>query len=287
MVRYSKLAFRTLVRLYDVDVAFSPMILADSFHKSPKARDNELTIDPLLDDPLIVQFAANNGEDLAKAALLVQNDCRGVDLNCGCPQAWACREGIGASLVEKPEIIVDAVKRVKSVCKRDLSVSVKIRLHPKGLKRTVDLVRAVEAAGADFITVHGRTRFQRPRDPVDYAAIGEVVKSVQIPVVANGDINTLNQAKEVARRTGVTGVMSARGVLANPAMFSGFEETPRQCVDEWVRIALETGTSFSCFHHHLIYMHENSLSRAERKIFNSLSSTSSVLDFLAEMKAKH
>ena len=69
MVRYSKLAFRNLVRLYDVDVAFSPMILADSFYQSQKARDNELTTNPE-DKPLIVQFAANNAQYFAGSAEL-------------------------------------------------------------------------------------------------------------------------------------------------------------------------------------------------------------------------
>ena len=69
MVRYSKLAFRNLVRLYDVDVAFSPMILADSFYQSQAARDNELTTNQE-DKPLIVQFAANNAQYFAGSAEL-------------------------------------------------------------------------------------------------------------------------------------------------------------------------------------------------------------------------
>ena len=70
MVRYSKLAFRNLVRLYGCDVAFSPMIMADSFFVSQKARDNELTTNSL-DKPLIVQFAANKAEHFAGSAELV------------------------------------------------------------------------------------------------------------------------------------------------------------------------------------------------------------------------
>ena len=69
MVRYSKLPFRNLVRLYDVDVAFSPMILADSFYQSQAARDNELTTNSA-DKPLIVQFAANNALYFAGSAEL-------------------------------------------------------------------------------------------------------------------------------------------------------------------------------------------------------------------------
>lgn len=76
------------------------------------------------------------------------------------------------------------------------------------------------------------------------------------------------------------GVMAARGLLANPAMFSGYEETPLECIWDWVDISLEQGTPFTCFHHHLIYMLERVSSQPERKVFNSLSSTAAVIDYL-------
>lgn len=78
------------------------------------------------------------------------------------------------------------------------------------------------------------------------------------------------------------GVMVARGLLANPALFAGYEETPLQCVQDWVDIALEQGTPFTCFHHHLMYMLERVTSKQEKKIFNVLSSTSAVLDYLRD-----
>ena len=87
MVRYSKLPFREVVREYNVDVAFTPMILSDVFKYSTFSRDVEYQTNPK-DDPVIVQFAASNATDLADAAELVARDCNGVDLNCGCPQKW-------------------------------------------------------------------------------------------------------------------------------------------------------------------------------------------------------
>lgn len=63
-------------------------------------------------------------------------------------------------------------------------------------------------------------------------------------------------------------------------MFAGYSETPTECIRDWIRFAMETGTSFTHFHHHLIYMCERHLSRAERKYFNSLTSTTSVLDYM-------
>lgn len=127
MVRYSKLAFRSLVRKYDCDLCFTPMIVAADFIRSAKARDSELTTTNY-DRPLIVQFAAKDAQTLATAASLVSPFSDGVDLNCGCPQRWAMAEGYGACLINKPQIVKDMVRHVRNqVDKPNYAVSVKIR----------------------------------------------------------------------------------------------------------------------------------------------------------------
>jgi len=200
MVRYSKLAFRNLVRLYDCDLAFSPMIMADSFYLSQKARDNELTTNAQ-DNPLIVQFAANKAEYFAGSAELVSQFCSGVDLNCGCPQRWAWKEGIGACLINNPQFVSDVVKQTKmKISDTNFSTSVKIRVH-SDITRTVDLCRQIEAAGASFITVHGRTKDMKG-EPVDLNSIKTIKESVNIPVVANGDVKSLQDVERTVSATG-------------------------------------------------------------------------------------
>nr|XP_013802014.1 PREDICTED: tRNA-dihydrouridine(20a/20b) synthase [NAD(P)+]-like isoform X2 [Apteryx mantelli mantelli] len=237
MVRYSKLAFRTLVRKYSCDLCYTPMIVAADFVRSAKARDSEFTTNKG-DHPLIVQFAAKEAQVLCDAARIVCPFADGIDLNCGCPQ----------------------------------------RIH-EDLKRTVDLCQKAEASGVSWITVHGRNVEER-HQPVHYDAIKIIKQSMSIPIVANGDIKTLKDAENVHHLTGADGIMVARGLLANPAMFAGYEETPLKCIQDWVDIALEHGTPFTCFHHHLMYMMERITSKQEKKVFNVLSSTSSVLDYL-------
>ncbi|XP_071082528.1 tRNA-dihydrouridine(20a/20b) synthase [NAD(P)+]-like [Haliotis cracherodii] len=278
MVRYSKLPFRLLVRKYDCDVAFTPMIISDSFIQSQKARDSDFTTCQR-DRPLIVQFAASKPKDFADAAEVVSPYADGVDLNCGCPQRWAMADGYGACLINKPELMCDIVKEARArVPQEEFTVSVKIRIH-KNIRDTVDLCQKVERAGASFISVHGRTKDERCQ-PVHYDAIRTIKESVNIPVVANGDIKSMDDVLDVCDKTGVDGVMSARGMLSNPAMYAGHKETPLQCVREWVDLGLSLGAPFSNFHHHLMYMLEQNLCRAERRYFNSLTSMSSVLDFL-------
>ena len=74
--------------------------------------------------------------------------------------------------------------------------------------------------------------------------------------------------------------MSARGILNNPALFHGYDRTPLACVRRWMDIAMAYGTNFNTFHHHLIYMFEGIMSRSERRVFNILHSTASVINYI-------
>ncbi|KAI4815322.1 hypothetical protein KUCAC02_005471 [Chaenocephalus aceratus] len=257
MVRYSKLAFRSLVRKYNCDICFTPMIVADDFMRSVKARDSEFTTNAS-DRPLIVQFAAHDAQTLADSACVVAPFSDGVDLNCGCPQRWATSAGYGACLINKPELVKDMVTHVRNqVDNPNYTASIKIRIH-KDLRQTVDLCQKAESAGVSWITVHGRTAEER-HQTVHYDAIKLMKDSVSIPVIANGDIKYLRDVESIHQLTGVDGVMAARGLLANPAMFSGYEDAPLECIWDWVDMAIEQGTSFTCFHQHLIYMLERKL----------------------------
>ncbi|XP_051031078.1 B-cell receptor-associated protein 29 [Phodopus roborovskii] len=204
MVRYSKLAFRTLVRKYSCDVCYTPMIVAADFVRSVKARDSEFTTNQG-DCPLIVQFAANDARLLSDAAQIVCPYANGIDINCGCPQRWAMAEGYGACLINKPELVQDMVKQVRNQVENPrFSVSIKIRIHDD-LTRTIDLCQKAEATGVSWITVHGRTIEER-HQPVHYDAIKIIKESVSIPVVANGDIRNLREAENVWQMSGTDGV---------------------------------------------------------------------------------
>ncbi|XP_030093590.1 tRNA-dihydrouridine(20a/20b) synthase [NAD(P)+]-like isoform X2 [Serinus canaria] len=203
MVRYSKLAFRTLVRKYSCDLCYTPMIVAADFVRSAKARDSEFTTNKG-DHPLIVQFAAKEAQVLCDAARIICPFADGIDLNCGCPQRWAISEGYGACLINKPELVKDMVRHVRSqIDNPKFSVSIKIRIH-EDLKRTVDLCQKAEAAGVSWITVHGRSIEER-HQPVHYDAIKIIKQSMSIPVVANGDIKSLTDAENVHHLTEADG----------------------------------------------------------------------------------
>uniref|UniRef100_A0A8C4QE81 Dihydrouridine synthase 4 like n=1 Tax=Eptatretus burgeri TaxID=7764 RepID=A0A8C4QE81_EPTBU len=274
----SRLPFRTLVRGYDCDLCFTPMIVANPFVRSIKARDSEFTTNSG-DRPLVVQFAASNGKDLADAAEIVIPFADGIDLNCGCPQRWAMSEGYGASLLQKPELVKDMIQQVRSrIADPHFSISIKIRVH-EDLERTVDLCRQAEAAGISWITVHGRTPTER-KQPARPHATALLRSALSVPVVINGDLCNLQQAQKLQQFTGAHGVMVARSLLANPALFAGFKTTPAHCISDWLAVSTRLGVPFATFHHHLCLMLEPITSRPERWHFQHLSSTAAVLDYL-------
>ncbi|XP_062563746.1 tRNA-dihydrouridine(20a/20b) synthase [NAD(P)+]-like [Armigeres subalbatus] len=284
MVRYSKLEFRNLVRSYGTDLTFTSMIMADSFCQSEKARLNEFTTNRD-DTPVVVQFAAKNSVDFLSATEMAFPYVDGVDLNCGCPQRWAMQDGYGSALLKTPELIADMLSTVRRNLPSTFSVSVKVRLLQKSLSATIDMCRQLEACGITFITIHGRTPAQKTNIPVNKEALKEIKSSLNIPVVANGDIFSLHDADAMHCSTNCDGVMSARGMLSNPALYAGVDRTPLECVQRWLDITAQADTdiTFQAMHHHLTFMAESLLTKEQRIVFNNMTKDKSrVYDFFRE-----
>ncbi|XP_025408208.1 tRNA-dihydrouridine(20a/20b) synthase [NAD(P)+]-like isoform X2 [Sipha flava] len=274
MVRYSKLQFRKLIRLYDCDLCFTPMIMADSYVRSAQARAHEFQSDTD-DRPLIVQFGANNSSDFINASNLIIPYCDGIDLNCGCPQRWALNDGYGAQLLKNPEIIKDCVRQFRNRFPSNKTISVKLRLLVDN-RKSVDLCQQIEATGISFITVHGRTAIQK-NQPIDQECIKLINESVGVPVILNGDVKNLSDAISMHEYTGCKGIMSARGILHNPGLFAGHKITPISAVINWLNIY---HTNFLWFHHHLVFMCDRLLSKNAKNTFNQLRTASDVISFL-------
>ncbi|KAJ9065586.1 tRNA dihydrouridine synthase, variant 3 [Entomophthora muscae] len=258
MVRYSKLPFREVVRNYKVDLAYTPMILADVFASSPMAREADFSTNRN-EGPLVVQFAANTGKDLADATEFVAPYVDAVDINCGCPQKWAINEKIGAHLMTQPELVRDMIHQVRN--RTNVPCSIKIRVH-KDLRKTYEFVQRAEKVGVEWIAVHGRTTKQSSSEPVNLDAIKFVRENTSVPIIANGDVFSLDDARKIVEYTHVDGLMAARGLLKNPSLFSNEKYTPWDCVENYVQQALDYGTTTFIFHHHLMFMLEDVMSKA-------------------------
>lgn len=119
-------------------------------------------------------------------------------------------------------------------------------------------------------------------EPADWSLLATVCSGLRVPVVANGDVKCLEDAVRVHDMTGCAGVMAARGLLSNPAMFAGYSSCPVAVIRDWLELSLNTGCAFQHMHYHLAQMLEGLLPRADRRLFGALSSTGAILDFLLD-----
>ncbi|KRZ84563.1 tRNA-dihydrouridine(20a/20b) synthase [NAD(P)+]-like [Trichinella sp. T8] len=283
MVRYSKLSFRRLLRLYGCQLCFTPMIYAKCFIQSEKARRADFSTDAS-DFPLIVQFAADNCDDFVKAAEIVYRQCDGVDLNCGCPKRKTLDTNCGSALLDNASHLAELIKQSRlRILDSKFSISVKIRIY-ENLKDTVDLCQKLQSAGITFINVHGRTVEQR-HEPVDVEVFKVIKDSLQIPVVANGDVRSLSDVHYYHQHAGVEGVMVARALLENPALFTGANKTPADCFFHWMKFAEADNVPFTRFHRHISFMLEKSLNKSQRAELAEIRDSNQLFTFVSKTVA--
>ncbi|MEO1923479.1 MAG: tRNA-dihydrouridine synthase family protein, partial [Nautiliaceae bacterium] len=229
---YTDLPFRSVVKKFGCDMTFSEMTNVNAIAYNNEKTKKMMEKSPL-ENPYFVQIAANNVENAIKAVEII-NDIDwidGIDINLGCPVNKARRSGFGGVLLkeENREKLKEIVKVIINASKKP--VSAKMRL---GFDETVAVDRAkmLEDLGVEFLTVHGRTVRQMYKGSVDYDEIKKVVKAVNIPVIANGDITDYKKARYVLEYTGADGVSVGRGAVGKPWIFLEMKQqgniTPRQ-----------------------------------------------------------
>lgn len=224
MVGASELAFRLLCRKYGTQLAYTPMMSAHKFAHDVNYRQEEFQICNI-DRPLVCHFAASTPEDFAAAAQFAEPFCDAIDLNLGCPQRTAYVGHFGSYLLDPPDraLVCDMVRAAASAV--SIPVFCKIRLLGT-LDETIKLCQQLEAAGASLIAIHARYRASWERHgpgardgPAHLDQVTEIRKQVSIPILTNGNTITYQDVKDNMELTHADGLMSAEGILDNPALF--------------------------------------------------------------------
>ena len=167
--------------------------------------------------PVQVQLLGGNPERLALSALsAIEAGAIGIDLNFGCPAPTVNRHDGGATLLLYPERIEKIVRAVRDAVPAAYPVSAKLRLGFDDPSAIHENAKRAEQGGASWITIHGRTKTQGYTPPAYWAPIGEVRKHLSIPVVANGEIWTLQDFKRCREETGAIHFMIGRAALSFP-----------------------------------------------------------------------
>ncbi len=215
--------FRHLCRQLGAGMTVSEMVTSDErLWHSRKSQQRLSTMHgekTNLNDVRSVQLAGNDPALLAAAAQ--SNQVLGadiIDINMGCPAKKVCKKAAGSALLKDERLVSDILHAVVNAV--DIPVTLKIRTGWSPEERNgVTIARIAEDAGIQALAVHGRTRACAFKGDVEYDTIANIVNAIDIPVFANGDINSPEKAKSVLEYTGASAVMIGRAAQGNPWIF--------------------------------------------------------------------
>jgi tRNA-dihydrouridine synthase B len=213
--------FRQLCRRLGAGYAVSEMVTSrrDLWHTLKTSRRADHTGEP---GPIAVQIAGTDAEMMAEAAVYnVQRGAQIIDINMGCPAKKVCNKWAGSALMQDEPLAVSIASAVVQACApHGVPVTLKMRTGWCDTHRNaVTLARAFEDVGIQMLTVHGRTREQGYRGEAEYDTVAAVKAAVRVPVVANGDIDSPEKARDVLAYTGVDAIMIGRAAQGRPWIF--------------------------------------------------------------------
>ena len=245
-----------------------------------------------------VQIAGSDPEELAYAAQVnAENGAQIIDINMGCPAKKVNKKLAGSALMKEPALVEQIVKSVVNAV--DIPVTLKIRTGwCENTRNGIEIAKIAESNGIQSLAVHGRTRSDFYKGEAEYDTIKAIKKTISIPVVANGDIDSAEKAEQVLNYTGADAIMIGRAAQGRPWIFReinhflthGSQLSPPSMA-EIRSIMLEHVKELHKFYgdfmgvrfarkHVSWYMQTHDQGKAFRSIFNALESTKEQLDAL-------
>ena len=169
--------------------------------------------------PVRAQLLGSDPACLAdNAALLATLQPAGIDLNFGCPAKVVNRHRGGAVLLDEPELVHDIVAAVRRAVPAAVPVSAKMRLGHRDDSRMIECAQAIDSAGASELVVHARTKLHGYRPPAYWDRVAHIRAAVAVPVVANGEVWTVDDARRCMAESGCDALMLGRGLVSDPGL---------------------------------------------------------------------
>lgn len=222
--------YRSLMMEHGVGLVVSEMISDKALHFQ-NAKTKEMCTTFEQEHPVSLQLFGADPETMAEAStyLTENTDCDMIDINMGCPMPKVVKSNGGSALLKEPKLAYDVMKAVVDHTNKPVTVKIRSGWDHDHIN-CVEIGRLAQKAGISAIAIHGRTRAQGYSGKCDLDQIKALKDAVDIPVIGNGDIQNVEDAKHMLEYTGVDGIMVGRGFLGKPyfaqELLAGLEGKP-------------------------------------------------------------
>ncbi len=224
MAGVTDIAYRGICKEMGCGIVYTEMVSAKGLFYNSRNTEALMRISEE-EKPVALQIFGSEPKIMAHACEIIDkmDSVCIIDVNMGCPVPKIVKNGEGSALMKNPNLAVEIVKEMKKATSKPITVKFRKGFDEKNIN-AVEFGKALEQAGVDAITVHGRTREQMYEGKADWDIIKQVKAGVSIPVIGNGDVFSIEDAINIKDLTNCDGIMIARGAMGNPWIFKQIQQ---------------------------------------------------------------